>query len=91
MKFETKAIRGQMDRTQYREHSTPLFLTSSRRSQRALGMKRWRTLHKTTYVIAVALLAHVALLGDVGPGAVMIALGFVARIPPVQRWLARLR
>ncbi|MBB4081040.1 O-succinylhomoserine sulfhydrylase [Lewinella aquimaris] len=26
---ETRAIRGQMDQTQYREHSTPLFLTSS--------------------------------------------------------------
>lgn len=28
-KFETRAIRGQMERTGYREHSTPLFLTSS--------------------------------------------------------------
>lgn len=27
--FQTKAIRGQMDRTDYREHSTPVFLTSS--------------------------------------------------------------
>ena len=27
--FETKAIRGQMDRTDFREHSTPMFLTSS--------------------------------------------------------------
>ncbi len=27
--FETAAIRGQMDRTGYREHSAPLFLTSS--------------------------------------------------------------
>jgi O-succinylhomoserine sulfhydrylase len=27
--FSTKAIRGQMDATHYREHSTPLFLTSS--------------------------------------------------------------
>ncbi len=27
--FSTKAIRGQMDTTHYREHSTPLFLTSS--------------------------------------------------------------
>jgi O-succinylhomoserine sulfhydrylase len=26
---QTRAIRGQMDQTQYREHSTPLFLTSS--------------------------------------------------------------
>ncbi|MGK0366036.1 MAG: O-succinylhomoserine sulfhydrylase [Saprospiraceae bacterium] len=29
MKIETKAIRGQIDRTQYREHSVPMFLTSS--------------------------------------------------------------
>jgi O-succinylhomoserine sulfhydrylase len=28
-RFETQAIRNQMDRTQYREHSAPLFLTSS--------------------------------------------------------------
>ena len=28
-KFETRAIRGQKDRTQYREHSVPVFLTSS--------------------------------------------------------------
>jgi len=28
-KFETSAIRGQMDRTQYGEHSAPVFLTSS--------------------------------------------------------------
>lgn len=28
-KFETQAIRNQMNRTPYREHSTPLFLTSS--------------------------------------------------------------
>jgi len=28
-KFETKAVRTQTERTQYREHSTPLFLTSS--------------------------------------------------------------
>lgn len=27
--FETNAIRGQMERTQYREHSNPMFLTSS--------------------------------------------------------------
>jgi len=67
--------------------AVPLFLTSSRRSQRALGMKRWRVLHKLTYIIAAALLAHVVLIGDIGPGAVLITLGFVARIPAVRRWL----
>ena len=28
-KFETNAIRNQLERTQYLEHSTPMFLTSS--------------------------------------------------------------
>src|SRR5690625_4242799 len=28
-KFETQAIRSQIDRTQYQEHSAPLYLTSS--------------------------------------------------------------
>lgn len=67
--------------------AVPLFLTSSRWSQRTLGMTRWRQLHKLTYVIAAGLLAHVILIGDIGPGAVMIALGFIARIPSVRRWI----
>ncbi len=65
----------------------PLFLTSSRRSQRALGMRRWRILHKLTYVVAAALLAHVVLMGEIGLGSVLIALGFVGRIPAVRRWI----
>ena len=28
-KFETDAIRNQLDRTQFQEHSTPMYLTSS--------------------------------------------------------------
>lgn len=67
----------------------PLFATSNRWSQRRLGMARWRTLHRLTYVIAIALLAHVALVGDVGPGAAMIAAGFIARLPAVKNRLAR--
>ncbi len=67
--------------------ATPLFLTSSRRTQRAMGMKRWRTLHKLTYGVAAALLAHVILIGDIGPGAVLITLGFIGRLPAVRRWL----
>jgi O-succinylhomoserine sulfhydrylase len=35
---QTCAIRGQMDKTQYREHSTPLFLTSSFTFDSAEGM-----------------------------------------------------
>lgn len=68
--------------------ATPLFLTSSRRSQRALGMRRWRSLHRATYLVAAALMAHVLLIGDVGPGFVLIAAGFAARIPAVADWLS---
>ena len=67
--------------------AAPLFLTSSRWSQRLMGMRRWRLLHKATYVIAAALMAHVVLMPDIGPGFVMIALGFIARIPAVKRWI----
>ncbi len=68
--------------------ATPLFLTSSRWSQKTLGRKRWRVLHKLTYVVAAGLLSHVVLIGDIGPGAVMIAVGFIGRIPVVRRWLS---
>ncbi len=66
--------------------AVPLFLTSNRRSQRTLGMKRWRALHKLTYVVATALVLHVILVGDIGPGAGLITLGFIARIPALRRW-----
>ena len=69
--------------------ASPLFLTSSRASQRVLGMRRWRLLHKLTYLVAVLLLVHVALVPDFGPGALLIVLGFVARIPAVRRRLQR--
>lgn len=67
--------------------AAPLFLTSSRFAQRTIGMKNWRLLHRLTYVVAAALLAHVILVGDLGLGSVLITLGFVARIPPVRRKL----
>ncbi len=66
----------------------PLFLTSSRKAQRAMGMSRWRTLHKLTYVVAAVLMGHVLLIGDIGPGFVLIMLGFIARTAPVRRWLS---
>lgn len=69
--------------------ATPLFLTSSRWSQRRLGMTNWRNLHKATYFVAAALLGHVILIGDIGPGAIFIALGFVARIPAARRALTK--
>jgi DMSO/TMAO reductase YedYZ heme-binding membrane subunit len=68
--------------------AAPLFATSSRRAQRTMGMRRWRSLHKLTYVVAAALLVHVILIGDIGPGAVLITLGFIARVPTVRNWLS---
>lgn len=67
--------------------ATPLFLTSSRWSQRFLGMRRWRLLHKLTYVVAVALVAHVLMVPDAGPDTVLLALGFAARVPSIRRRL----
>jgi len=67
--------------------ASPLFLTSSRWSQRTLGMRRWRHLHRLTYIVAAALLAHVMMIPDIGPGAIMIIGGFVARIPAVRERL----
>ncbi len=67
--------------------SIPLFLTSSRWSQRTIGMKRWRLLHKATYLIAIALMAHVLLVPEIGPGSILIAAGFILRAPVVRRWL----
>ncbi len=69
--------------------ATPLALTSSRWSQRAMGLRRWRRLHRLTYLVAGALVGHVVLLGDPDPGALLIATGFVARIPVVRRWIGR--
>lgn len=65
----------------------PLFLTSGRWAQRALGMVRWRSLHRLTYVVAVALLAHSILMGEFGPGELAIVMGAVARTARVRRWL----
>lgn len=67
--------------------ATPLFLTSSRWSQRMIGMRRWRLLHKLTYVVGAALLGHLVLLGEIDVGAILIGLGFVARLPVVSTWL----
>lgn len=64
--------------------ATPLFVTSTLWSQRALGIRRWRLLHKATYLVAIALVAHVALIPDPGLGSLMIIAGFLCRIPAVR-------
>lgn len=66
--------------------AAPLFMTSSRRAQRWMGMRRWRLLHRATYAIAVALVAHLVLVGEGGP-AQLVLIGFVARLPVVRRRL----
>lgn len=69
--------------------AAPLFLTSSRWSQRVMGMKRWRLLHKLTYLVAAAVLGHVLLIGEVDLGSILIVLGFIARVPLIRRWISR--
>lgn len=67
--------------------ATPLFMTSSRASQRLLGMRRWRVLHKLTYLVAIGLVVHVLMIPDPGPGTLMIIAGFVLRVPPIKHSL----
>ena len=65
--------------------AAPLFFTSSRWAQRTLGMRRWRSLHRLTYVVAVALIGHVLLIPTIGFGELMIAAGLLFRLPPMRR------
>ena len=68
----------------------PLLLTSGRWAQRTMGMRNWRRLHKLTYLIAAALVLHVALVGEIGISGVLVAAGLVTRIPPVADAIQRL-
>ena len=70
--------------------SVPLFMTSSRWSQRAMGFRRWQLLHKATYLIAALLVGHVLMIpGEAELGVIvgLVLLGFVARIPVIRRRL----
>lgn len=70
--------------------SVPLVATSSRWAQRKMGMKRWRTLHKLTYVIALALVLHDALVGEIGITGMLVAIALLTRIPPIASGIQRL-
>ncbi len=70
--------------------SIPLLVTSGRWAQRTIGMKNWRKLHKLTYVIALALVLHVAFIGEIGLSGVLILAAMFARIPPVAEAIAGL-
>lgn len=61
----------------------PLLLTSSRWAQRTMGLRRWRALHKLTYLIALALVLHLALAGEFSFFALLTLAALVARIPPI--------
>lgn len=63
----------------------PLLLTSGRWAQRKMGMRSWRNLHKLTYLIAVALVLHLALAGEFSFFALLILVAFVVRIPAVEK------
>ena len=62
----------------------PLALTSNRWSMKRLGRK-WKQLHKLTYVIAVLAAAHLFITGDGGLLGVIYILLLVARIPRVRK------
>jgi len=75
--------------------SIPLLLTSSRWAQRKMGMKNWRKLHKLTYVIAFAIVVHVALIGEAGLSTILILAALATRLPlataAIQTFGAQLR
>lgn len=63
--------------------SIPLLATSGRWAQRKMGIKNWRRLHKLTYVIALALVLHVALIGELGLTGMFVLAALLTRVPPV--------
>ena len=69
-----------------------LALTSNRKSMKLLRRK-WKKLHRWAYPAAVLAILHVALLkhGDWFPYAIILAFGFILRIPTVKHWMARFR
>lgn len=62
----------------------PLVLTSGRWAQRTMGIRNWRTLHKLTYLIAFALVLHLALVGEFSFFALAILAALAARIPTIS-------
>lgn len=64
--------------------SIPLLLTSGRWAQRAMGIRNWRTLHKLTYLIAVALILHVGLVGEFTFFGLFIVAALIARVPSIS-------
>lgn len=67
----------------------PLALTANKRAQRALG-KYWKPLHRTTYVVWVAILVHLLLLfGLHGPAVHSLEVStplLLLRVPRIRQW-----
>jgi sulfoxide reductase heme-binding subunit YedZ len=67
----------------------PLAMTANQRAQRALG-KYWKQVHRITYVVWIAILAHLLLLfgfrGVALSALEMSAPLLVLRLPQVRRW-----
>lgn len=70
--------------------SMPLLITSGRWAQRKMGMSNWRKLHKLTYVIAFALVLHVALVGEMGLSGALVLGALITRIPPIASTIGHL-
>ncbi|HVV75457.1 MAG TPA: hypothetical protein VHC43_05425 [Mycobacteriales bacterium] len=72
----------------------PLALTANKRAQRSLG-RYWKPLHRTVYVVWVAILLHLVLLfGFHGPAIrslVVSAPLLLVRLPQVRRWYVATR
>jgi DMSO/TMAO reductase YedYZ heme-binding membrane subunit len=77
--------------------SAPLAATSTKRAIAWLGTRRWQRLHRLTYVIAAAVIAHLWLVPqDDGPGGnivatVLFGLAAMARFPKLGRWITAKR
>ena len=67
----------------------PLLLTSGSWAQRTMGMRNWRTLHKLTYAVAVALVLHLVLIGEFSFPGLLIAIALVLRVPPIAAAVQR--
>lgn len=77
--------------------SVPLVATSSAAAIRWLGRQRWQRLHRLTYVIAAAVIAHLWLVRqDDGPAGNIVATivfggAMVVRLPRVRAAITRRR
>ena len=68
----------------------PLAITSNKWSMKTMGRK-WKTLHKLTYLIALLTVAHLFIVGDGGALAIAYLVFLAMRLPPVKRRITDMR